>query len=461
MVIVGDSGGGKSTLLKLVADANHQSIVVSQNSTTAMVLQEGALAEHLTVLGNLKLVAHYSPKKWSKQELSAVLEKLNIAQQLHNSQISELSGGQMRRVAIARALVVDPDVWLFDEPDAGLDVANLTSLAKIVAALSNSNSAAITVSHNPLYIAQIATKVYRLQNGKLELIADWHDLSKDSAQVQERQLQLQQILSRHTLLSKPAEIQRRGREWLVTKWLLGCLQSLMSLFHWPKSPIDELKIATYSFYLSFLSGVFFFGLVGVMLGATTIAVVRLLSDNALSGFIGIFVRPESLLETMGGVYVLYLAPPIGAMLFAARSGSIMSNWLGEMVRSKQVLALEYLKVPTGQYLRAPAFIATFIGMFFTMIWFAIAVWSGGVLATQQLFQVNNPMATMGISLWDIKTSLFWLKALLYSAAVSVTIIALGMAPKSTAHQVNTYTTKCIIYSTLIISLAELLIILTK
>jgi len=470
IVIVGDSGGGKSSLLKLVAEGQNPAISMAEDANTAMVLQQGALTEHLSVLDNLQLVARYSTvdehqeirpdKLGPKQEMSVVLQKLNIAPRLHNSKISQLSGGQMRRVAIARALVVDPEVLLFDEPDAGLDVANLASLAKTVNSLSSPNRAALTVSHNPLYIAQIATKVYRLQNGKLQLIADWHELPDDAEQTKQRQLYLQRALSEQAVIQEGVVSRPAIRDWIVMKWLKGCIQTVLSLFHWPRSPFDELKIAAYAFYLSFISGAIFFALVGVMLGSTTIAVVKLISDDALSGFIGLFVRPESLLETMGGVYVLYLAPPIGAMLFAARSGSIVSNWLGEMVRSRQVLALEFLKVPTGQYLRAPSFVATFTGMFITIVWFALSVWFGGVLASDHLFKVDDSIAVMGISTWEVKTSLFWQKALLYSGLVSVSIVALGLAPKSTAHQVNMYTTKCIIYSTLAISLAELLLILT-
>ena len=72
-----------------------------------------------------------------------------------------------------------------------------------------------------------------------------------------------------------------------------------------------------------------------MLGSTIIAVVQLLADK---GLVSMFLDPEDLIELMGGRYAVYLAPAIGGMLFAARSGSIVTNWLGEMVRAKQVRA---------------------------------------------------------------------------------------------------------------------------
>jgi len=219
-------------------------------------------------------------------------------------------------------------------------------------------------------------------------------------------------------------------------------------------------VAAYGFYLSFLSGALFFALVGMMLGSTTIAVVKMLSDNALTGVVRWFIKPERLIEMMGGRYVLYLAPAIGGMLFAARSGSIMSNWLGEMVRGRQIQALSLLGVPPQQYLGAPSVLALFTSMFATIVWFAFCVWLGGLLTTQQLFTLKDPMSAMSLSGYDISASLFWLKTFIYSVLVAVTVVSLGLAPKSTAHQVNTHTTKTIIYSTLCIAFAELLIILT-
>ena len=226
-----------------------------------------------------------------------------------------------------------------------------------------------------------------------------------------------------------------------------------------KSPRDEVAVAAYTFYLSFISGLIFFALVGLMLGSTIIAVVKMLADNALTGLVSYFIQPEKLIDMMGGRYVLYLAPAIGAMLFAARSGSIMANWLGEMVRGKQKRALELLGVPSQQYLAAPSAVALFVAMLCTICWFTLCVWLGGVLATQQLFDISDAYTVMAVSGVDIQASFFWYKALIYSSIISLTVVGLGLAPKKTAHQLNIHTTKTIIYSTLSIAFAELVIIL--
>lgn len=460
VVIVGDSGGGKSTLLTLIADGGRDAIELDRGLSSTMVLQEGALLDHLNVIDNLKLVARYSKSPVNELRITQALEQLNIDDGLYDAPVSQLSGGQMRRVAIARALLTSPDLLLFDEPDAGLDIVNLSKLASTVNLLSvEHGKACMTVSHNPFYIAQVANKVYRLQAGQLVLIADWPELAADDKEIQQRQLILQTQLAR-TVDTARARASKPKRDWPLISWLTGSAQTLVSLVHAPRSLKDELTIAGYGVYLSFITGVLFFALVGLMLGSTTIAVVRMLADHSLTGLVSMFVKPETLINLMGGRYVLYLAPAIGGMLFAARSGSIMSNWLGEMVRGKQVRALSLLGVPPMQYLRAPSAIALFLSMFATIVWFTFCVWLGGVVAATQLFDISNASEIMSLSRYDVARSLFWWKAVIYSAVVALTVVGLGLSFKKTAHQVNIHTTKTIIYSTLCIAFAELVIILS-
>lgn len=460
IVFVGDSGTGKSTLLNIIADANQSAIQLDAGKQSTMVLQEGALLDHLNVIDNLRLVARYTKETVNDAHIATILERLGIQKDLHQANVSQLSGGQMRRVSIARALLSNPDLILFDEPDAGLDIVNLQRLAKTVNTLSaQQGKTCISISHNPFYIAQVATKVYRLQQGTLVLIADWTNPAANDAETQERQLSLQKILSEAVDEKKTPPATRLGFDWAIKDLLKGFLPTVFSVFHLPKSPRDELHIAAYVSYLSLLTGLVFFALVGLMLGSTLIAVVRLLADNAISGLVSWFIQPETLIEMMGGRYVVYLAPAIGGMLFAARSGSIMTNWLGEMVRGKQVRALSLVGINPAHYLTFPSLAALFVSMFMTLIWFTFCVWLGGVWATQYLFQMDNVVTAMTISEFDMQQSSFWMKTAIYSAVVSIVVVTLGMAKKKTAHQVNIHTTKAIIYSTLSIAFAEMALIL--
>lgn len=461
-VIVGGSGGGKSTLLKLIAEQRHPQVLLPDGANVAMVMQEGALLDHLSVLGNLELVARYNRLANAGAEIERLLRSLGIGADLESAQVNQLSGGQQRRVSIARALLSKPDVLIFDEPDAGLDVANLAILSSLVTEVAKQhNCACLTVSHNPLYIAGVATKVLRLRDGQLHEIATWGAPAGGDVEQTQRQTELQSLLSlaNDTVSNSPRA--RRKVDWVFPLWLNQLPSTVLSLVTWPQSTKDALSIAAYAIYLSFVSGILFFALVGLMLGTTTIAVVQMLADTALTGFISLFIKPADLIDLMGGRYALYLAPAIGGMLFAARSGSIMSNWLGEMRRGKQLQALTLLGVPPTQYIVAPSLIGVFVSMLASITWFAICVWLGGVIATQYLFEVNDPVSVMMLSGHDIALSQYWVKTVCYSVMVSLTVVALGTAPKYTSHQVSIHTTKTIIYSTICIALAELLIILSR
>lgn len=472
IVIVGDSGGGKSTLLNLIVDG-HPGVSYSRDcrNLTCLVLQEGALMDHLNVIQNLELVARYmrdgSKQAGSYGHMEQTLNQLNIDSSLYTAKVSELSGGQKRRVAIARALIMSPEFMLFDEPDAGLDVANLVNLASTMNQLrQEQGKTCVTVSHNPFYIALVATKVYRLMNGGLTQIADWSLAALDEATVLERQRELQQQLQFEQPIGQPdlnLRQQQRKRtmnsERVPLILLKGAANSIASLFHSPISFKDQLSIASYSLYLNLISGLVFFSLVGVMLGSTTLAVVRTLADGVLTGFIGWFVDPEDVIDIMRGRFALYLAPAVGGMLFVARSGSLVSNWVGEMSRTNQIRAIEVLGVPSAQYLVAPNVIALFLGMIGSLIVFCLSVWLGGVIAAANLFDVNNAYTIMSVTLSDINQSNFWPKVILYSALVAIIVSAFAFTPKKSAHQVNIHTTKSIIYATLSIALAELLMIL--
>jgi len=115
----------------------------------------------------------------------------------------------------------------------------------------------------------------------LVLIADWPKQAQDQQELHTRQLVLQQQLEK-VLEPNTGRVAQSGREWTVIKWLKGVAVTAFSVIHVSKSPRDEVAVAAYTFYLSFISGLIFFALVGLMLGSTIIAVVKMLADNALT-----------------------------------------------------------------------------------------------------------------------------------------------------------------------------------
>ncbi len=121
--IIGPSGGGKSTVLKLIAGLEQPSSgTIVSPSHSAMVFQAGALLPWLSVYENIAL--GLSVRHESEVRIRTTVEKYIALVGLSGMEKKcprELSGGQRQRVGIARALAVDPEVLLLDEPFSALD----------------------------------------------------------------------------------------------------------------------------------------------------------------------------------------------------------------------------------------------------------------------------------------------------------------------------------------------------
>ena len=118
-VIMGPSGGGKTTLLRILLGLEHaDSGTVSglEGKRLSAVFQEDRLCENVSAVSNLRLV---NPAL-SRKSAESMLAKLGLGDALRQP-VRELSGGMKRRVAIARALCTEYDVLLADEPFKGLD----------------------------------------------------------------------------------------------------------------------------------------------------------------------------------------------------------------------------------------------------------------------------------------------------------------------------------------------------
>jgi phospholipid/cholesterol/gamma-HCH transport system ATP-binding protein len=165
-IILGGSGGGKSTVIKLVlgllkpdsgqvlvdgediTDHNEaQMMVVRKN--IGMVFQEGALFDSLSVYDNVAYRLHEQgvPEEEVEPEVRRMLRFVNLEDAIDKMPI-ELSGGMRRRVGIARALIGDPKIVLFDEPTAGLDPPTARTICELAMKLRDlEDVSSIFVTH--------------------------------------------------------------------------------------------------------------------------------------------------------------------------------------------------------------------------------------------------------------------------------------------------------------------------
>lgn len=188
LVLLGESGCGKTTTLKLVNRLllpTSGEVVVEGRATTAWdpialrrrtgyVIQEGGLFPHFTIARNVALVPSLSG--WDEARTSErVRELLNLVglnpDRFAERYPRELSGGQRQRVGVARALAADPPLLLLDEPFGALDPLTRASLQREFAELSSRlGKTAILVTHDVREALALATRIGLMHKGRLVLL---------------------------------------------------------------------------------------------------------------------------------------------------------------------------------------------------------------------------------------------------------------------------------------------------
>lgn len=176
LAIVGFSGSGKSTILKLISNLIEKDSgeIIASGGDIAFVFQYSALFDSLNVYDNIAFALHERKdlrKKFTEKEIREIVaEKLALVglKGIENQFPSELSGGMQKRVSFARAIVTEPKVILYDEPTAGLDPIASTLIEDYILRLRNETGAtSIVVTHQMSTIKRTADKVIMLYDGKI------------------------------------------------------------------------------------------------------------------------------------------------------------------------------------------------------------------------------------------------------------------------------------------------------
>lgn len=175
LAIVGFSGSGKSTILKLICGliTPDSGEIITSEGDIAMVFQYSALFDSLNVANNIAFALHERKElrnKYTEKEISKIVtEKLEMVglKGIEKNFPSELSGGMQKRVSFARAIVTEPDSILYDEPTAGLDPISSTLIEDYIVRLKEeTNAASIVVTHQMSTILRTADKILMLYKGK-------------------------------------------------------------------------------------------------------------------------------------------------------------------------------------------------------------------------------------------------------------------------------------------------------
>jgi len=192
VAILGGSGDGKTTVLKLIMGLlkpDSGRILIDGDDITqkseselrqvrmkfSIVFQEGALFDSLNVKENIAFcLREYTslPEQEIEQKVRELLERVGLEQAI-GLMPEELSGGMHRRVAIMRSMAAfDPKMFLYDEPTTGLDPVSADVICRLVVDLSRSGSGFIIVTHKVSDAMKVADRFMFLKGGTVVLDGD-------------------------------------------------------------------------------------------------------------------------------------------------------------------------------------------------------------------------------------------------------------------------------------------------
>jgi ABC-type polar amino acid transport system ATPase subunit len=192
VAIMGASGTGKTTFLRCLngleradtgtvevggvrLDADEgaerfRAAALAIRRRVGFVFQGWHLFSHRTVLQNVMegpVHVRQEPVAEAQERAIVLLEQVGVGHRA-SAWPHELSGGEQQRAAIARALAMRPEVLLLDEPTSALDEARAESLRDMLRLLVDEGLAILTVTHDAPFARRLATRVHRLENGRLE-----------------------------------------------------------------------------------------------------------------------------------------------------------------------------------------------------------------------------------------------------------------------------------------------------
>ncbi|QMU08353.1 ABC transporter ATP-binding protein/permease [Levilactobacillus suantsaii] len=184
--ILGESGGGKTTLMNIIGglDAQYEGDVLLngeslrhasvkqldsyRRQTIGFIFQNFNLVSHLSILDNVMISLQMTKlsKKEQRDRATELLDQVGLKEHRHKHP-NQLSGGQKQRVAIARALASDPDIIIADEPTGALDAQNTQEILALMDQIADSGKLVICVTHSQA-VADHGTRIVHMADGVID-----------------------------------------------------------------------------------------------------------------------------------------------------------------------------------------------------------------------------------------------------------------------------------------------------
>lgn len=182
-VLIGTSGSGKSTTLKMInrlvehdsgtirfaGQDIRQQPVLELRRRMGYAIQSIGLFPHWTVAQNIATVPQL--QKWSRQKTQARVDELmallGLEPGLRERYPHQLSGGQQQRVAIARALMMRPQIMLFDEPTSALDPVKVNEVLQVIESLAHEGITMVIVTHEMNFAFKVSDRIVFMEKGRV------------------------------------------------------------------------------------------------------------------------------------------------------------------------------------------------------------------------------------------------------------------------------------------------------
>jgi cell division transport system ATP-binding protein len=183
--VVGDSGSGKSTMIRLllkeleptegiitvngrVLNTMRHGQIPKYRRNIGVVFQDFRLLEEMNVYDNVAFAMHAveAPGRLVKKRVPEVLHEVGLAEK-YKSLPRQLSGGEKQRVAIARAIVNRPEILLADEPTGNLDPRNAYEIMKLIEEINQRGTTVLVVTHNKELVNEFQKRVIMMRRGTI------------------------------------------------------------------------------------------------------------------------------------------------------------------------------------------------------------------------------------------------------------------------------------------------------
>jgi phospholipid/cholesterol/gamma-HCH transport system ATP-binding protein len=202
--IIGESGSGKSVLLKMMiglVPVDAGAILFRGEDVTRMspeglgrvrrsvgyVFQAGALFDSMTVLENVGYALREHKHMGDEQirvRVIECLEKVNLDRRILDQWPGELSGGMRKRVALARAIAVEPEVVLYDEPTQGLDPQSITIIAEMISELQRDlDITSVLVTHDMRCAFSVSDRIAMVHERGIPYVGTPEQLAASAVEV--------------------------------------------------------------------------------------------------------------------------------------------------------------------------------------------------------------------------------------------------------------------------------------